>query len=160
MKYVHLEGWVDENMRDIVTNTLNEEWEVTFYLNSNGGRIQFARQIVDIINKDEDRVTLIATHEISSAAFRIFFFSKCKREILDDTEWLAHMGQIDLRMNWNWHISSTENWRVKEMKKEEKVQERLLKSLGVSKRNRKLFLKWYDIYFTTKQLRKMLSKSI
>lgn len=160
MKYIHLEWWVDENMRDIVTNSLNEEWEVTFYLNSHGWNSKYAHQIVDLINSNLERVTLIATCEIASAAFRIFFFSKCKRKVLDDTEWLAHMARMDIRMDWNKEIWSVEKWRVKEMKKYELIQEKCLRSLGVSKRNRKLFLKWYDVYFNTKKLRKMLAKSI
>lgn len=158
MKIIYLTDDVSQSMCDIVISTINEESEITFYLNSQWWRAQYARCIVDAINKNKDRITLIATHEISSAAFRIFFLSKCKREILDDTEWLAHMGRIDVRMDWNKETSSIDNWRVKEMRKEEDVQEKLLKSLWVSKRNRKLFLKWYDIYFNTKSLRKMLKK--
>lgn len=156
MRVFHLEGEVNEAMRDIVTNALNEEWDVTFYLNSEWWRAQFAHQIVDIINKNKDRVTLIATLQIASAAFRIFFQSECKRSILDDTEWLAHMARMSVKMDWNKDVWSTDRWRIKEMWKEETKHVKELKKLWVSKKNRKLFLKWYDIYFNTKKLRKML----
>lgn len=158
MKIIYLIDEVWQSMCDIVINAINEEWEITFYLNSEWWRAQYARCIVDAINKNKNRITLIATHQISSAAFRIFFQSKCKREILDDTEWLAHMGRLTVSMDWNKEINSTDKWRIEEIRKEEDKQEKLLKSLWVSKRNRKLFLKWYDIYFNTKKLRKMLKK--
>lgn len=158
MKIVHLEGSVDETMRDLVTNTLNEEWEVIFYLNSHGWKSQFAYQIVDIINKNKDRVTLIAVLQIASAAFRIFFESECKREILWETEWLAHMARMDVRIDANKDIGSTDKWRVQEMKKQEKKEVQKLKMLWVSKKNRKLFLKGYDIYINTQKLQKMLKK--
>lgn len=158
MKIVHLEGSVDESMRDIVTNALNEEWEVTFYLNSHGGKSQFAYQIIDIINKNKDRVTLIAVLQIASAAFRIFFEVECKREILWETEWLAHMARMDVRMDGNKDIGSTDKWRVQQMKKQEGKKEKKLKLLWMSKKNRKLFLKGYDIYINTKKLHSMLKK--
>jgi ATP-dependent protease ClpP protease subunit len=156
MKIIYLDTDVNEEMKDKVLEALNEDWEIMFYLNSWGGKAQFANFIIDQINKNKDRVTLIATLQIASAAFRIFFLSKCKREILDDTEWLAHMGQQNIKMNGKEEISNVDKWRIKEMMKEEFVQEKLLKNLWVSKRNRKLFMQWYDIYFNTKQLRKML----
>ena len=159
MKVIYLDTDVNEEMRDAVINGLSEEWDVTFYLNSWGGKSQFAHFIIDQINKNKDRVTLIATLQVASAAFRIFFYSKCKREVLDDTEWLAHMWQMSVKMNGEKDISSVDKWRIEEMMKEEIEQEKYLKVLWVSKKNRKLFLKWYDIYFGTKQLRKMLKKS-
>lgn len=143
-------------MRDLVTNTLNQEWEVTFYLNSEGWRYQFAYQILDIINKNKDRVTLIAVLQIASAAFRIFFESECKRQILWETEWLAHMARMDVKMDANKYIWWTDKWRVKEMKKQEKKEEKKLKILWMSKKNRKLFLKGNDIYMNTKKLKKFL----
>ena len=158
MKIIYLDWEVNENMRDVVLNALNEEWEITFYLSSEWGKSQFANFIVDAINKNKDRVTLIATLQISSAAFRIFFYSRCKREILDDTEWLVHMARMNVRMDWNKEVGSVDKWRVKEMLKYEYKEERILKKLWLSKRNRKLFLKWFDIYLNTKQLRKMLKK--
>lgn len=156
MKIVHLEWPVDENMRNIVTDALNQEWEVTFYLNSEGWRSKFAYQIIDIINKNKDRVTLIAILQIASAAFRIFFESECKREILWETEWLAHMARMSVRIDANKDIGSTDKWRVEEMKKQEKKEEKKLKILWMSKKNRKLFLQGYDIYINTKKLRKFL----
>lgn len=156
MKIVHLEWPVDENMRNIVTDALNQEWEVIFYLNSEGWRSQFAYQIIDIINKNKDRVTLIAVLQIASAAFRIFFESECKREILGETEWLAHMARMSVRIDANKDIGSTDKWRVEEMKKQEKKEEKKLKILWMSKKNRKLFLQGYDIYINTKKLRKFL----
>ena len=158
MKITYLDWEINENMRDVVLNALNEEWEITFYLSSEWGKSQFANFIVDAINKNKDRVTLIATLQISSAAFRIFFYSRCKREILDDTEWLVHMARMNVRMDWNKEVGSVDKWRVKEMLKYEYKEERILKKLWLSKRNRKLFLKWFDIYLNTKQLRKMLKK--
>lgn len=160
MKTIYLNGEVNYDMMNTVIQALNEEWEITFYLESEWWRTQCAYTIIDAINRNKDRVTLIATLQIASAAFRIFFYSECKRHILNDTEWLAHMGTQSVRMNWNKDISSTDRWRIEEMMKQEYKEEKFLKKLWVSKRNRELFLKWYDIYFTTKKLRKMLIKSI
>lgn len=101
-------------------------------------------------------MTLIAVLQIASAAFRIFFESECKREILWETEWLAHMARMSVRIDANKDIWSTDEWRVQEMKKQERKEERKLKILWMSKKNRKLFLKGYDIYINTKKLRKML----
>jgi hypothetical protein len=45
---------------------------------------------------------------------------------------------------------------VEEMKKQEKKEEKKLKILWMSKKNRKLFLQGYDIYINTKKLKTFL----
>jgi len=159
MKYIHLEWSVGENMRDIVSNALNEEWEVTFYLNSGWWVTSYAESIISMINKNSDRVTLIANTFIGSNAFNIFFRSKCKREVNNKTEWMAHMWRLDISMSGKMRIQNIPKFQMKNMWKEAKEEAKILKSLWCKKRVVKEFLDEMDIYFTTKALRKMLQKS-
>lgn len=160
MKYIHLEWQVNDEMRDVVTNALNEEWEVTFYLHSQGGLWSSAEAIISMINKNSDRVTLVANNYIASNAFNIFFRAKCKREVNEKTEWMAHMARIDTSMSGKRRIQYTPKWQMKNMWNEAKTEAKILKSLWCSKNIIKQFLNEYDVYFNTKKLRKMLNTQV
>lgn len=159
MQSIPLEWTINEEMRNIVFQALNNEWNITFYINSTWWICSCAEQIIDLINENKDRVTLVASNYIASNAFNIFFRSECKRKVLPKTEWMAHMSRIDTSISWKWRIQSTTKWQIKNMWKEAKTEEKILKKLWISKKIRKQFLKEYNIYFTTKQLKNMLSKS-
>lgn len=129
MKIIFLEGSVNEEMKNIVSQALESEGDITFYLNSTGGLGSSACPIIDMINKNKDRVTIIATTYIASNAFNIFFKTKCKREVLDSTEGMAHMARIDTSMSGKRRIQLTPKWQLEHMWKEAKEEAKMLKNL-------------------------------
>ena len=83
MKYFQLEGTIDESLvtrfMEFCNNNLSEE--CTIVINSCGGKSTLATVILDIINSNSEKITLISAG-VYSAAFYIFFFAECKRKII------------------------------------------------------------------------------
>lgn len=76
-------------------NTPDEVTDLHIYLSSFGGESSVSECIVDIIEHSKYHVTLIASDDISSAAFYLFFKSKGDKRILPNTIGMFHMGYIE-----------------------------------------------------------------
>lgn len=92
-------------------NNLQSGDEVHFYLDSPGGYNHVMEVIKSMLENSEFPITLIATGEIQSAAFLLFYFSKLNKVILPNTIAMAHtLTKIyedrDIRQNSKYYIRS------------------------------------------------------
>lgn len=158
MKNFFLTGSVDHTMVQIVSDALQNEWDITFYLDSSGWNSSAAQAIIDMINSDKDRITLCANNVIMSNAFIIFFSVECKRKVLPSCIGMAHMARIDTSMSGKMRIQTTPKIQLGFMMDEVKKQAKFLRKIGAHKKSCKSFLNEYDIYFPEKHLKKFLRK--
>lgn len=158
MKNFFLSGTVDHQMVQTVSDALENEWEITFYLDSSGWNSSAAQAIINMINADKDRITLCANNFICSNAFVIFFYTECKRKVLPWCVGMAHMARIDTSMSGKMRIQNTPKIQMEFMMKEAKRQSKFLREIGASKKSCKSFLNEYDIYFPEKHLKNFLRK--
>ena len=157
MKIYTINQDVNDDMLAIVTNAIQEEWNITFYLKSTWWSWYVAQQIIDMINQNSDRVTLIANDYIASAAFRIFFYCTCKRKVLPHTMWMWHMARIDTSISGKKRIQSVPKIQLDFMWKEAKEDIKFMKSIWMKEKLCKKFLNEFDVYFWEKELKKLLS---
>ncbi len=80
-------------------NTLREYEQVTIYLNSEGGDVESMESMIDLINQHHEKIDLIATGKIYSAAFILFFRTACRKRILNGTMGMAHYIRCGIQIN-------------------------------------------------------------
>lgn len=162
MRYIHLDGEVNEMFIDKFFQAFNQplgaDEEIIIYLDSPGGRLSYGEIILDVIDKYKDRITLIASGEIFSCAFNIFFFSNCKRKILTSAIGMAHYA---------WSIAPTDGESIKgdinkfviqSMKEDKVLYIAKLKEKGLSRKELKQIEDGHDCFFTTERLQELLDR--
>lgn len=160
--YTRITGSVDEEMLDKfirLKDNANIEKENICIFESDGGTAWIGEKIVKIINSIPN-FTLSAGCDISSCGFYIFFHSKCRKEVSEQTRGMIHIGSFSSNIN---HISikkprgstnsTLENIKIFG-KKELKFYK---KDLWISKKLRDMFSKDYEVYFSAKQMKKMVN---
>ncbi len=91
MKTFFIDGTVNKDMSALFRDCLEYPGDIQIFFESSGGSIRQASEIIHMLNQNADRVTLIANHEISSSAWMIFFYSKCKRDVIEGTLGMIHL---------------------------------------------------------------------
>lgn len=95
----------DEMLKKVTTaiaelNELNftkkTQNKVQFMLNSLGGDLAESEAIIHLINQNKAALILTAFGSIQSAAFNIFFSTKCERIILPSTYGVLHKSRSDI----------------------------------------------------------------
>jgi len=96
----HIRGNVDNEMLEKFIQMYNtESSEYIVYFSSAGGSCDTANAIVHLINKNAEKTTIICYWQILSAGFKIFYESKCKREITENSIGMWHLGMSDLTID-------------------------------------------------------------
>lgn len=99
MKYFHFDGKIDEVLLNKFIEFMNQipEEEITFIINSTGGKESISKFILNVLNENKDRSTLISLG-MYSAAFYIFYNAKCKRKITYGSPAMWHLCSSEMRM--------------------------------------------------------------
>lgn len=76
-------------------NELKEKDTLDIYFNTEGGYVDYAEAILDIINEHSDKTSLIGYGCLYSAGFDIFFRSTCEKTILRGTVGMVHISTVE-----------------------------------------------------------------
>lgn len=161
---ITLEGTVDSTMFNKLINSYNllredaeKDLEMIIYLSSCGGNSYIANAIIDLINKHAQCTTLIAASHILSAAFSIFFQTKCLKQIVPATIGMDHLAKIDSQITEGGTIMGAEDqFSLKVMRRSKKESLSFYESIGMKQEWIDDILDGRDVYFTTKELETML----
>ena len=146
-----MDGTIDEVMlsrfMDFCNN--NGDEKCTIVINSGGGKSTIATVILDMINSNSKKFTLVSAG-CYSAAFYIFYFSKCKRKLVHGSLGMHHKEYLK---------GICINSDRKPFYDSDKCEIKNLKSIDdsfsykfLSKKEAKMYDKSYDIYFTFKRM--------
>jgi len=158
MKYYTVEGVINEESFEKFLgfmNGLEDDSDATIILNSGGGKSNLASVILDIINHNKDRVTLISCG-IYSAAFYIFYNAKCKKKMTTESVGMIHRSVSEMRLASNCNpvyfedINTIKNWKESESDLE-------FVSQFMSSKELKVFKKGDDVYFTFKRMKEIFT---
>ena len=160
---VYIKGEIDDtSVATFITdyNKCDLDEPITIYLNSVGGDVAHASVIADVINNKAESTVLIATGEIFSAAFNIFFASKCKRMLLEDCIGMAHFSWATFALDETGKVSSVyEKFVLQEMKKSKAETLQRLQNLGLTPKELAVIKKGQDCYFSRERLTELLVNS-
>jgi ATP-dependent Clp protease protease subunit len=136
---------------------LNPTKPITIYLNSPGGGVSHGLVITDVINNNYKNITLIACGEIFSAAFDIFYNTKCKRLILPETIGMAHfcwsMFQLDESGK---PVTEYDKFVMGVLKNNKSKSIAMYKNIGLTSKELSKIKTGKDCYFTTERLNELL----
>lgn len=161
MKYLYIAGEINDSVVDKFTkdfSLITDNENITVYLSSYGGYSYCAQIIIDILNKHKERITLVASGSIFSAAFNLFFFTECKKELLVETVGMAHFSWIDAEIDGTGKPSDQyTKFLLSEMKKEKNQLLNKYEELGFNKKELSLIKSGKDCYFNNNRLNELLN---
>lgn len=100
MKYYHIEGEMsDEQAQKFIAFVNENDDNIVVYLDSSGGTCASALMIQDIISREPERFEVVASFQILSSAFELFFSVDCKKKIMPDTFGAYHLIGQTSRIN-------------------------------------------------------------
>lgn len=99
MKYFRLYGDLNHELLEKFMSFMEQDGEKTIYITSHGGDIDIALTILDILEQQQDYVTLVIGEYIASAALELVLRFKGKKRILSTTLVGFHYTSADLSIS-------------------------------------------------------------
>lgn len=155
MKYFHFDSKIEEKSLDSFLHFINEneQGELSIILNSIGGKKNLTYVILDIINANADRITLISCG-CYSASFFLFYKAKCKRKMTYGNVGMMHYASSDMNMMSNGKPSYSEDENVIQNWKEDGEELKFVEQFMTPKELKK-YKKGNDVYFTFKRMKEI-----
>lgn len=156
MRIGSFEGEINEELVKEIASFLNGEDQVIMYLYSLGGKVPSAEIIIDMINRNKERVHLIGIGILGSSAFRIFHKVQCKKELHPSCTGFWHQSTVKIDVNQNGKPDTNwdQHW-YKVNRKAKKDTFDISKELNLNKKEMKRLKKGYDIYFSAKRMKQL-----
>lgn len=160
MNAIYISGEIDEPLVKYFFeefNRIRKDVPIYIYLNSDGGDVNAALAIIDLINENYKRITLIASGHIYSAAFHIFFYTQCKKRIVDETIGMIHFSWAAIETN-EAGMPTTDEGRflMRTMKANKHKTVESLKTIGLNRTELADIKAHKEVYFTTERLKELL----
>lgn len=158
MKYFQIEGIINNELLNKFIYFINqyETEKKTLILDSVGGKQHISRFLLNIINQNKDKFTLVLLGGYS-AAFYIFYFAKCKKLLVKNA-----MGMIHYPYNKDISIDDRGKPVFSEdeytLKNNDKSQSDFVKEFMNASELRK-FKQGKDVYFTFKRLKEIFNNA-
>lgn len=164
MNNIYFNGDIDEQNVQVFIgnfNTLDHTQPINVYLNSQGGHLSEGQILRDVLETNGHAITLIASGEISSAAFDVFFNSRVAvKRVLPDTFGMVHQGTYPAALHENGHPTSDlydiyKNQAINSYKKNILI----LKKLGLTEDELTRYKEGKNVYFSSKRLIQLLQNA-
>lgn len=138
-------------------NKIKEASPITIYINSEGGFAGEGDAIIDIINCNAKRITLVACGEIASCGFNIFFETKCKKRILEGTTGMAHFSWASFSLNESGQPTTDEDrFLMNTMKSNKAKTIKKFREMGLNRHEIGKINTNREAYFTYERLKELL----
>lgn len=158
MKYYYFNSVDDyQGLLDIINN--NPDEKITIYIDCQGGDCHKGEMLIDVINKNKDRIKMICSGYIFSMGFTIFFSCKCKRKIFKHSLGLMHLSGKDFRVLENGKVEPKENDYFKALKNSKSSSIKFCKNIGITDEQIKRIKAGEDVFFYYKDLKKLLKNT-
>lgn len=150
---------INADMLKTFVDAVNSDAEhINIYIQSDGGSCSVTETMIDIINSDPKRFTLIGSHFVGSSAFILLLKVNCEKYILPNTTGMHHQPNFQIRKNEDGSTTYTgHKVAEKANKKSHKAAQKFNKKIRLTKKQIKKYNKGQDIYIKTKQLLKMIN---
>lgn len=131
--------------------------KIVIYFSSSGGSLAHADLLLSYLNSLHNNIILLAFHQISSAAFKVFFEFQGQKDIMDNTYSIIHKGSKNILARDLDNADSFDFFMTNKMMPVMNRQvNRLYKKVGLSKTELKKIDNGKDLMLHTDRLRKIL----
>lgn len=96
--YLHEDGIVADKIAPLIEFIHSNEGALTIGINSMGGESAAARFLLYILNENKDRITLVATTGIFSAAFELFYRFEGTKKMCKNCRGMFHYASMEVRI--------------------------------------------------------------
>lgn len=156
MKYFHFNGDINEKLLDDFLQFINEYQigELGIVLNSIGGKKNLTHVLLDIININSQRITLISCG-CYSASFFLFYKAKCNKKMTEGNVGMMHYASTNINTMSNGKPTYSEdentvsNWK-ESVKDEVEFVEKFMTPSELRK-----YKRGNDVYFTFKRMKEI-----
>lgn len=160
MKALYINGDIDDTVVNTFFNDFNKvppKEKIVIYISSIGGFDHQSITIIDLINNNKNRIELVASGFIYSAAFNIFFFSKCKRRLLPETVGMAHFAKQSFEIDETGKpLGEYGRFMVKDFKRTKLITLDKLKQIGLNTKELNDIRKSKECYLSYDRLKELL----
>jgi len=148
MKYFYVEGEMFDDFATSIFQILNDnEGDVTIGFCSMGGDNRITRYLLDALNQNKDRVTLVAVNSVYSSAFELFYRFKGKRVLGYMVRGMYHQSSAELRISVGGRPQDVEHQVVLEDHKADFVLQTEFVSKFMNDSELRKFKNNQDVYF-------------
>jgi len=160
MHIIYITGEITDATVDKFINEYNncQFKDLVIYINSQGGDIAHANVIINIINNSIFDITLIGVGMLFSAAFDIFFLTKCAHKYtLPDTIGMAHFSWSTFQLDESGKPHAEyDKFMMAGMKKTKVTTLQTYTDLGMTPAEVATINKSKDCYFTNIRLQELI----
>jgi hypothetical protein len=131
--------------------------KIVIYFSSSGGSFTHANLLLSYLNSLHNNIILFAFHQISSAAFKVFFEFKGLKDIMDNTFSVIHKGSKNIIAR---DLDNTDSFdffmtnKIIPIMNEQVIE--FYKNIGLSKKELLRIEAGKDLMLHTERLRKIL----
>lgn len=79
-----------------LSTTVNDYSNIVIYVTCSGGSFSDSEKIIDFINRFKDKIELVFSWSVNSAAVDLVMNSECKKTVLDSAFCVIHIGSNDI----------------------------------------------------------------
>jgi len=107
----------EDSLKELVdgVNSLPDGDNLDFYLCSGGGEFPTMLTMLDILQSNKEKITLIGHSELASAAFSLFFLAECPKRLILGTIGMMHLAVTPIMVTEKGRMANVGKVQVKYM---------------------------------------------
>lgn len=153
--YLHSDGINPDTVRQMIEFVQDNEGELTIGINSSGGDVSAAAFLLDCLNANKDRITIIAVTAVFSAAFSLFYRFNGKKKITTGCRGMFHYSTQPITMAANGRPDGWYDENALDVLKSDRAGLDEFAGLFMTPSELKKFRKNWDVYFNTQRMREI-----
>lgn len=157
MKYYYFSDNINkDSVKQVLHFISSNQGNITIYFDSEGGEVNAANTLIEVINSNKERITLHVIGYIFSSAFMVFLKTKCKTVLNSNCLGMIHETYQSFSIKSSGKTGELDSFMIKENKKEHLRDILELKELGLNRKEIAKINKGKDVCFDNKRLREIL----
>lgn len=145
---LYREPFEPELLKKIAEAINSDSRHITVYLSSTGGKTSVMTALIEMVNSNKDRFSLVAYDFIGSAAFVFFIKAKCNKKVLINTMAMHHQTITNVDFDeFKKPYYQSDAAELTRMKKERDDSQKFNTQIGLTEYEIKRYRQNYDLYF-------------
>ncbi len=141
----------------IALNSLKKGEKLFIYLSSDGGSVEVAEAIIDIVNNNSDIIEIVGYGQLISAAFNLFFRVQCYKTLLHGTFGMCHSSYTSININESGNPNTMEDSISKKfIKVQRDYTISFCRNLGMTDKEINAIKRGKDVYFQYDRMQELL----
>lgn len=159
--YYFYHNFEDDSVQKLFEYADKMEDDLTIYLDSDGGSLGPMATFIRFVNNNREKITLIASGSLWSAAFLAFFKCRCSRIICDEARGMFHLPYQSICINSKGDGASIcDQMDFSRIKSREEYTQKFMKDIGLSEEQIRRVNKGEDIEFNNTELQEILDRQV